>query len=68
MRILREVVLGVLLHDLLVLGDDFLQRLRVEVGVELGFLLLLLAVEHCLQTSCLGISSTTLPNIWIRRR
>ncbi len=46
MRILREVLLGVLLDDLLVFRDDFLQRLGVEVGVELGFLLLLLAVEH----------------------
>ena len=44
-RVLREVALGVLLHDLLVFGDDFLQRLGVEVGVELGLLLLLLAVE-----------------------
>ena len=45
-RILRKLVLGVLLHDLLVFGDHFLQRLGVEVGVELGLLLFLLAVEN----------------------
>ena len=45
MRVLREVALGVLLDDLLVFGNDFLQRLGVEVGIKLGFLLLLLAVE-----------------------
>ena len=44
-RVLRKLALGVLLHDLLVFGDDFLQRLGVEIGVELGLLLLLLAVE-----------------------
>ena len=48
-RVLRKVALGVLLHDLLVFGDDFLQRLGVEVGVELGLLLLLLAVEDFLE-------------------
>ena len=37
------------LHHLLVFGDDFLQRLGVEVGIELGFLLLLLAVEDFLE-------------------
>ena len=45
MRVLRELAFGVLEHDLLIFGDDFLQRLGVEFGVELGFLLLLLAVE-----------------------
>ena len=37
------------LHHLLVLGDDFLQRLGVEIGIELGFLLFLLAVENFLE-------------------
>src|SRR4051812_33097463 len=46
MRILREILLGRFLYDLLVLLDDFLQRLRVEFSVELGFSLLLLGVEH----------------------
>ncbi len=45
MRVLRELVLGVLLDDFLILGNHFLQRLGVEVGIELGFPLLLLAVE-----------------------
>ena len=48
-RVLRKLALGVLLHHLLVFGDDFLQRLGVEFGVELGLLLLLLAVEHFLK-------------------
>jgi hypothetical protein len=39
----------VLQHDLLVVGNDFLQRLGVEVGVELGLLLLLLAIENFLE-------------------
>ena len=43
--VLREVDLGVLLDDLLVLGDDFLQGCGVEVGIQLRLLLLLLAVE-----------------------
>ena len=48
-RVLRKLALGVLLHDFLVVGDDFLQRLGVEIGVELDLLLLLLAVEHFLE-------------------
>src|SRR6516225_1967599 len=44
--ILWEVALGVLLHDLLVFGDDFLQGFGVEIGVELSFLLVLLSVEN----------------------
>ena len=38
-RVLREVPLGVFLDDFLVLGDNLLQSLGVEIGVELGFLL-----------------------------
>ena len=49
-RVLRKLALGVLLHDLLIFGDDFLQRLGVEIGVELGLLLLLLAVENFLKS------------------
>ena len=45
MRILREIALGLLFDDFLVLFNDFLQRLGVEIGVELGLLLLLLGVE-----------------------
>ena len=45
-RVLRELLLGVLEDDLLVLGDDFLEGLGVELGVELHLALLLLAVEH----------------------
>ena len=49
-RVLRKVALGVLLDDLLVFLDHFLQRLGVEVGIELGFLLLLLGVEHFIES------------------
>ena len=61
-RVLREVVLGVLLHDFLVFLNHFFQRFGVEVGVELRFLLFLFRVEDFVEC-CFGISSTTLPNI-----
>ena len=48
-RVLGKVAFGVLLDDLLVFVDHFLQRLGVEVGVELGFLLLLLGVEDLVE-------------------
>ena len=54
-RILREVALGVLLYDLLVFGNDFLQSLGVEIGVELGLLLFLLGIEHFLERRLLYI-------------
>ena len=43
--VLRERLAGLLLHQLLVAGDDFLQIFGGEVGIELGLGLLLLAVE-----------------------
>ena len=48
-RILRKVALGMLLDDLFIFNDYFLQRLRVEIGVELGLLLFLLGVEHFIE-------------------
>ena len=48
--ILRKVALGVLLDDLLVFRDHFLQRLGIEIGIELGFFLLLLGVEHFVES------------------
>ena len=53
--ILREVALGVLLDDLLVLFDDFLQRLGVKVGIELRLLLLFLAVENVLKLGFIDV-------------
>src|SRR5579884_4119105 len=44
-RILREFALGGLLNDLLVLGDDGLQVLGGQVGIELGLPLVLAGVE-----------------------
>ncbi len=52
-RLLREVDLGELLNHLLVLGDHFLQRLGVQLGVELDLLLLLLVVEDFLEVRLL---------------
>ena len=49
--VLREVDFGVLLDHLFVFGDDFLQGLGVEFGVELGLLLLLFAVEDLFEVS-----------------
>src|SRR5581483_2857376 len=49
-RVLREVAFGVLLHDLLVLLNHFLQRLGVEVSVELGLFLLLFGVEDFIES------------------
>ena len=45
-RILRKLALGMLLDDLLVLLDDFLQRLGIKIGVELSLLLFFLGVEN----------------------
>ena len=56
-RILRKINLGVLLDDLFVLGDDFLQGLGIEVGVKLGFLLLLLVVEDLFEVRLLDIEN-----------
>ena len=54
-RILRKVALGVLLHDLLIFDDHFLQRFGVEIGVELGLLLFLLRVEHFVERRFLDV-------------
>ena len=56
-RILREVDFGVLLDDLLVFGDDFLQGLGVELGVELGLLLLLFAVEDLFEVGLFDVEN-----------
>ena len=68
MRVLREIILGVLLNQLLVFLDDFLQRLGIEFGIELGFFLMSSCSSKISSKADLGISSTTLPNIWIKRR
>src|SRR5581483_10215674 len=46
LRILGEVALDVLFYDLFIFGNYFLQRFGIEISVEFGFLLLLLAVEN----------------------
>src|SRR5580765_4101578 len=56
-RILRKVALGVLLDDLLVLGDDFLQSLSVEIGIKLCFLLLLLGIEDFFKCRFLNVEN-----------
>ena len=52
--ILRKVALGVLLDDLLVLCDHFLQSFGIEVGIELCFLLFLLGVEDFIESVLLN--------------
>ena len=49
MRILRKVQPGVLLYDLLVFGDHFLQRFGVKIGIEFRFSLFLLGVKYFLK-------------------
>ena len=49
-RVLGEVALGVLLDDFFILLNHFLQGLGVEIGVELGFFLLLLGIEHLIES------------------
>ena len=48
-RILREVLAGLFLHQLLVLGDDLLERVGLELVVELHLLGGLHAVEDVLE-------------------
>ena len=67
-RVLREVLAGLFLDELLVLGDDVLQRFGVEFVIELDLLLRLLDASKMCSNFFLGMSSTTSPNIWIRRR
>jgi len=66
-RVLREVFAGFLFHQLFVLGDDLLERIGLEVVIELDFLRGLYTVEDVLEL-LLGTSRTTSPNIWMRRR
>ena len=47
--VLRKVALSVLLHDLLVFRDHFIERLGIKVSVELRFFLLLLSLEDALE-------------------
>ena len=47
--VLRERLAGLLLHQLLVADDDFLQIFGGQVGIQLGLGLLLLAVEDCVE-------------------
>jgi hypothetical protein len=58
-RVLREVTLGVLLDDFLVLGDN--SRPCVEIGVELRFFCFFLASKT--SSNALSMSRITLPNI-----
>ena len=46
LRVLGEVLAGFLAHDFLVVGDHRLQVFGGQVGIELGLLALLLAVEN----------------------
>ena len=46
MRVLRELALSMLSDDLLVFLNHFLKRLGIQIGIELGFFLLFLSVEH----------------------
>src|ERR1039457_1744215 len=48
-RVLRERLAGLLLHQLLVAGDDLLQILGGEIGIQLGIGLLLLSVEDLVE-------------------
>ena len=53
-RVLRKVALGVLLDHLLVFRDHFLQRLGVQLGIQLRLFLLLLGVENFLEMRSWG--------------
>jgi len=66
-RVLREVAVGGLSNDLLELAYHLAERGGIEFGIELGATLLLLRVKAW-SNEDLGTSSTTWPNIWIKRR
>jgi hypothetical protein len=61
-RILREVALGVLLDDLLIFGDDFLQSLGVSSVSNFVFFCFFFA-SNTSSNADFSMSSTTLPNI-----
>ena len=50
MRVLRKIALRVLFDNFFVFLNHLFQSLRIEIGIELGFSLLLLGIKHFIES------------------